>query len=1841
MKYILIIMLFIVITSCLPEQAVRELDTVDGNTTSSNTDSNDDSSNETTETVFTNTVGWLNSGLVNTTLTVDVDNGKTVYLVGDQIHNYLSTDFDGDGVKENFEATFCLEMNFTQSGTDKPSRLRVKAVPAYSNNFSSNNTVRFLRVNLNTSSGNEYCQKSSNEVVNGISKLITYKDSNYDSIENGSDTSVVLSTDTVCPSCSNILATQTITLYQENTSNTLDRVDTSKVSYDDLVFRIDMNSNADNGSSSCTDNECVAQGFNCCVQGQCINEKNIKVSGVQADVDGFAIAEQEKYTNPSWFKKYPQFYYICLEQQPGDDDDDDSDETTDPVGDADARLAQLVADYECIEELQAKSETTPFHTNPISSATYTKCEKTTTTDTNYYKTVMKRLYSNCGCSESTDLDLMVTNCPKYTYKPTYLIDNSGNETSTITSISCISPPASQTPLPFQDLELALSSKSAPHRFFDSTGSEITNVSELPSGATGTQEGVAFTYLDDYKLFPNNGEFNMNSIIGQITTALDQAHPAKMIELEFDKQYIISAQSGLASLCPTCAKDSWFNNFSAAPFATQGVGLQPVGFTTQRDTYSTNTTLGNYEDTIFGRACWIPPTMIPFGHVSNTDEQTQRLNRLKTQSSLFINGYQRDWFGFNKGALIGSFDGVTWFAIGKGRIVKSTSDRLYLAINAPFADLTSPTDHVVSVQEYDFVATAPIYDYSPELEINDAYQNEAATCQKHHECEVDSHCITKLGWEYVCADVTYNKTNWPTFTPEDAVENANTSTPGTIYEFLQQKRLPPGGTTKRCVYRGAGSPCRIDYDNITDEGLRKNLACAPNFYCAKLDSNGAFNKEVSRFARPLDELIGSKNHIYGQDADILGRPKDYITTSSIAVLPSEVQSALTENILLTDSAATGNIGLCRPGKLLPDYSGATTTQNWEQSNQHQEADDEHRTDFISQISSCNSALYTDMRYSSCPMLDEEGNYIHLQDTFLNDIFTIADSASTASKDFVTERYSFAQNSCGLESLSSSVSVGMGITANDLKNYSAFKTIEADSLFTSAVQIEPTLVRDACLRKAGAVCHTDLDCSPNKKMASVIDLVAPSFFGNDAEKSYYEEYLVCGQAESQPSVSDDNFNTYSMHNNRCCRPIGESISMFTEDSPNSVESNGLETHVFGGINPNKDTRYSRYSVVESQIDATSLESFIIRPTANTDDVNADKTLDNPVNITNPNQWNTIHEAASKTCCGGSWVRKFDDGTNDWSRKRLGLDPSNFSCLNYRSPLYLTDEASSYGLTPGQLSAGKNLLCLDSSNQDGGCAQTQMGPIDSESIIKPTLNLITTKMEIHSDFALMQPLWGSNLWAFNELRSLDSVSIGSENPLVLDWEEVPEDSDNDGPKRMNFMTELPIFISTSETPGSPFDIDGDGNSDIEIFIGDPMNNGDYYSSACIEQVPVGNNYSCGSGGRDGVCQPKDPWTAGSCANQTGTCSNGAFTTYDSCMNNSSSNTFTFNTAACCYMYDESNRSLTVAHNQAIKDSDTSLDKNSISMKIVYTAPGTLAWEQLKISAATPTTNQLSTVIPHRRSAEPGNAMYYLKKLARLEYLGIPQMTYEPVYCNDNYQNLVPGIFKESLDGDPIKTVNDFINHPRSFFDGNVDTPWNSDSAPGVYDADGINQNLVGTQEMIDHSPIFSDNQFKCCTELLGKTTDPTNCCSGFAVDSSGDSSSGSNETTFTCKLPKGTNLNVFLNKYVSGEGLSSALGVTPLTTDDFDSSTGEPLTNKIVITKLNKIGEVVCADGVTRRGGVFGKFQAEPYGVAQVEIDESLRPFSIVDSFFDAAQSTDSNVGRTQFNQGYIWNHHVYCE
>ena len=116
-----------------------------------------------------------------------------------------------------------------------------------------------------------------------------------------------------------------------------------------------------------------------------------------------------------------------------------------------------------------------------------------------------------------------------------------------------------------------------------------------------------------------------------------------------------------------------------------------------------------------------------------------------------------------------------------------------------------------------------YDYDPELSLVDPRQNTGATCQKFHQCETDADCVTQLGWEYACADVSQYKTNWPLYDSE-AKELVNQERVGSLFEILQSTIST--SNNKKCVYRGAGAPCKRDYSIQTNEYTVKSLTCAP-------------------------------------------------------------------------------------------------------------------------------------------------------------------------------------------------------------------------------------------------------------------------------------------------------------------------------------------------------------------------------------------------------------------------------------------------------------------------------------------------------------------------------------------------------------------------------------------------------------------------------------------------------------------------------------------------------------------------------------------------------------------------------------------------------------------------------------------------------------------------------------------------------------------------------------------------------------------------------------------------------------------------------------------------------
>lgn len=1334
---LLLVLFFLV--SCMPESQVSR-----GNLASTNPETTGGSTGG-SESIPEAVTSWNYLSQSSLAITINASNLNNAYIVGSAIEKYLN-------VYSNFtNRDYCLVSSYSLGGL--PYELRSRIVPISYYDFNVKRTVKVFRVDFNdvTNSGTICNAPLKVQDVNG----------NYVTDPAGHP-NPQFNPALICPTCTSSLTATKVRIFQKSTD--LFEVPITTINLGSLGLQIDPNNNGSGNIGSCTNTDCVSRGFNCCLDNQCVIDGSTRPSATTQYYSQWQVAEQERIQNPLAYINYPHIYYVCGTNVPPPTTSGGSS----GGGSYDAAFEQLKKDYMCVEHIKGQSTLEPFHNEILSRALpYTPAIDclTATADKGkfmHFEEVMKRLYKTCGCSRNV-LDDMIESCPAYEYD-VVLMDTNGVPTK----IDCYTPPVFE-PAPTQQT-VSVNSRSTPHRFFESingtekdiVGGERTYIS---AGETKEylQEGDDFHYLDTGNVLPVQADFSMNAILGPMKVSLDQALPAKAVDIELDQVYLLSTTSGYYTPCPSCAKDSWLSSLSAFPSSAHGVGLQSIGHTTERDALSTNTTGGNYEDTIFGRACWLPPTMIPFTHSEMGTVKAQREARLKAQAALFINGYQRDWYGFNKGALIGSFDGATWFAIGKGRIVKSTSKKLFLAINAPFADLASPAIHVVNVQAYDGQSQAAQVDYDPQYHLSHSYQNEAGNCQANHMCDTDTDCVTRLGWEYACADVRELRTKWPVFDVEGNEKPGETLITS-IDQILQQKRFP-SSSTKRCVYRGAGSLCVTNSGSISDLTKRKNLTCAPNFYCSSLSSGTNFNSKVARYGAKLEDIPVSKNHIFGKDANILGRPLHYNGESMS--FPGAIRNSIVDNLNEYDLLANANTGICRPGKALPEQVNQVSLSN--PFNQHMSADPTRRTDFISQIASCNSSLFTDYRHSSCPVIGADGNY----EMFANP--TLASNYNIRARN---------QNSCGLETLHTTANLAN--SADTLLLYSPFRSIEAKTLNNQLI-VEPTLARDACLRRAGQVCHTDLDCSPGKLHGDLVDSFSLSYFGNEAERSYYRESLVCGQAEPKPFSSDlTAFKDYDMSKNLCCREVGKDLTTFTSDTPQSALSgdfepltSGLKMSMAPGLNPKDSKRYSRLATVENLGTGT-------RPilSANHNRTAAGALITTGPDIHDTNQWLTLNEANSETCCGGGWIRKFADGSNDWSRRdRLYMDVSNFSCLNSRTALLTSsaDMAPHYNSSldvQNLVSQDYGEYCKDASHSENGCAQYSFLN-DSDPDDDPDLDAYgaVTINTVSPDFSSGNPDY------FFLPKSADA------NPDVfIDY------SNTDSGARKNINFKMPSYISRS---------------------------------------------------------------------------------------------------------------------------------------------------------------------------------------------------------------------------------------------------------------------------------------------------------------------------------------------------------------------------------------------------------------------------------------------------------------
>lgn len=789
--------------------------------------------------------------------------------------------------------------------------------------------------------------------------------------------------------------------------------------------------------------------------------------------------------------------------------------------------------------------------------------------------------------------------------------------SNLTNYACIHSSDSTDTAPANQT-VYVSNKNVPHRYYDTNGVAFdTNYATALA-----QEGTPFSYISNNILKPSNldahtGYTGFNEIYGSFTTSGTDAKPAKMVRVKKDTTYDFYTQSGTFSTCLTCGSDYYTSVKKIFPpnYTAMGGGYSPDNFDSSR-----LSTSGTYrsDDLLFGRACFVPATMIPWTHSASTTVKDQRRSRLASQHFLYANGYNRDWYGFDYGSLIGSFDGITWFSIGYQRRIKATSNKLFLAVNAYHGDQSVDSNFTVAVTETTSFAT-DIPDHDTETT--------GAECQKSHFCSTDDDCYRQVGYDYTCQSVSGLTTNWP------QVDAAGTEVIGSATKTLASIVGGNNGQAKRCVYRGRGAPCQANLNAIgttfNSSSVTGNLSCSPNNMCQSLNSgpSNRFNDRIARFANtPVAQNIATASPTQGDTvglgARILGRPAEFYGTKT---LPSAASGSLFNNNVTA---------VCIPGKNIAS-SAKTNDLNSETPVTRIESADK-----ILGIGITMSGLQNPKYLNACPATTPTGSSLQQLNLDLGVAYI--------------NQYSITQN------LSSNL-----LDLNALSSHNIFSSNNGSQITAIGYQ------KNACLRAPGASCFSDMDCGPSEFIASRVRVATLAGILNIAEEKFWEEEMICGNPEFKyTSPGNLNTATFDIKKNMCCRDFGKTFSVYTQDATSDYHwcdttSPGNEFVKVAGVNTsiNSFNRYSRvhsgFDKMTCQLPVPSDKSFALSTKAS--------------NSTNRylqmlSQYKTLDAVNQRTCCTQNWVRSFDTtngGGHKWTSSKLQtIDKKYFRSFNWRN-------------------------------------------------------------------------------------------------------------------------------------------------------------------------------------------------------------------------------------------------------------------------------------------------------------------------------------------------------------------------------------------------------------------------------------------------------------------------------------------------------------------------------------------------------------------------------------------------
>jgi len=838
----------------------------------------------------------------------------------------------------------------------------------------------------------------------------------------------------------------------------------------------------------------------------------------------------------------------------------------------------------------------------------------------------------------------------------------------VVNFDCVYPtPATEDPA--ANRTVFVSNKNIAHRYYDSNGLTY----DENQGAAPAQEPteLEFKYTNSDVLKPNNltSFIGFNEIYGSFSKSGTQiAKPAKFVKVKKDKIYDLFTNSGVFSSCLTCGTDFYTSLQKIFPqnFSGKGGGYSPDNFESSR---LANASIYRAEDQLFGRACFLPATMIPWTHDGSlTDVSAQRRRRLSGQHFLFANGYNRDWFGFDYGSLIGSFDGVTWFSVGNQRRIKATTGKLYLAINAYFGDLNIDSNFNVTVSETSL--------FSSDIPDHDT-ESDGAECQKSHFCSNDNDCFKQLGFDYSCQNVSGLTTSWPV---TDA--NANEvigSAPRTLLSLISGSN----GQPKRCIYRGRGAPCQTNLSNTSNFNgttVPGTLACSFNNFCYSINSGSAnkFNNRITRFANtPRAQNIAAvttvDTDLVGFGARVIGRPFDYYGSKTV---PAAALAGLT--------STNANVSaICIPGKDL------TNSVNTFELNSRIPSVVTDTSDRVLGVGTTLAA--TSLKaLAACPVVDSTtGNILQHSSLIISNI--------PATMNSTLLQQSITQN------ISSNI-----LNLTGLTGLNVFNVVGATPI--TAVGYQP----NTCLKTAGSACLSDMECGPSSFVSS--KAVAADLFAtdqiNEAEEKFLEEGLICGNPDFKFVSAGVKNTLFDVKKNRCCRQTGLDFTVFTAQDGASPHwcsgptGEGSDIKV-AGINTGY-TDLNRYSRVHQAYD---------KMTCTVGQISSTKTF--ALAIFGPattkydqieNQFKTLDTTNKRMCCTENWVRNFHATANGGGHAFAATKLQNIDLEMFKNISWDADVGHGAGTDPDT-----TFFCALDHIADASCEIKTLTPAEEEKYLR----------------------------------------------------------------------------------------------------------------------------------------------------------------------------------------------------------------------------------------------------------------------------------------------------------------------------------------------------------------------------------------------------------------------------------------------------------------------------------------------------------------------------------------------